>query len=389
MPPELRRLLPIYGVVFIDVLGFTTLIPLLPVLAAKFHASTSLMGAALSTSALFATLSSPLWGSLSDRLGRKIVLQSSQLCSLVGYALIALSGSLAIVYVARAISGLGGGNLGVAESYIADVTDAKDRERAFAWSSAAFGAGFVVGPVLAGQLLRVNSALPFWVAVGLEALNLTLTQFFISSKTSSRRQRTSDVLEVLHKGNVLNLLARQFCYILAYTYFFGIFALYLQKALNLPPQDSSLLLGFAGGVGALVLVVGADPIARRFGKERLVTGSFVLALLSFLAMTFARNLLTFVPVLIVWSAAGAALRPTLDALLSQEAPAQARGAVLGVADALNNASMIVGPVAGGLILESHVGLIGVFPAACCAIALVLCARRTGAPGKASRAPAAA
>jgi DHA1 family tetracycline resistance protein-like MFS transporter len=203
------------------------------------------MGAALSTSALFATLSSPLWGSLSDRLGRKIVLQSSQTCSLVGYALIALSGSIVTLFVARAISGLGGGNLGVAESYIADVTDPKDRERAFAWSSAAFGAGFVVGPVLAGQLLRVNPVLPFWVAVGFEALNLTLTQIFISAKTSSRRRRAADLVGVLRKKGVLNLLARQFCYILAYTYFFGIFSLYLQRALNLRPQDSSLLLGLA------------------------------------------------------------------------------------------------------------------------------------------------
>jgi MFS family permease len=102
-----------------------------------------------------------------------------------------------------------------------------------------------------------------------------------------------------------------------------------------------------------------------------VTGSFALALASFAAMGFVHSVATFVPVLIVWAAAGAALRPTLDALLSQEAPEEARGAVLGVADALNNASMIVGPVAGGLILESHVSLVGVLPATFCAIALLL------------------
>jgi DHA1 family tetracycline resistance protein-like MFS transporter len=389
VPPSIRRLLPIYGVVFIDVLGFTTLIPLLPVLAAKYHASTSLMGAALSTSALFATLSSPMWGSLSDRYGRKLALQSSQLCSLVGYALIALSGNILSLFVARAISGLGGGNLGVAESYVADVTELQERERAFAWSSAAFGAGFVVGPVLAGQLLRINSSLPFWVAVGLEALNLTLTQVFISSKTSGGRKRSVDLLGILRTNVVLNLLARQFCYIFAYTYFFGIFSLYLERALGLRPEHSSLLLGFAGGVGALVLVVFADRVARRYGKERLVSGSFALALAAFVALPFARSVVTFIPVLIVWAAAGAALRPTLDALISQEAPQEARGAVLGVADALNNASMIVGPVAGGLVLERNPSLIGILPALCCAIALVLGIRRVGAADNASHGSAAA
>ena len=104
-------------------------------------------------------------------------------------------------------------------------------------------------------------------------------------------------------------------------------------------------------------------------------GSFALALAAFVALPFARSVVTFIPVLIVWAAAGAALRPTLDALISQEAPEEARGAVLGVADGLNNASMIVGPVAGGLVLELNPALIGILPALCCAIALVLGIRR--------------
>ncbi|HEY0798155.1 MAG TPA: MFS transporter [Candidatus Baltobacteraceae bacterium] len=357
-----------------DVLGFTTLIPLLPVLAAKFHASTSLMGAALSTSALFATICSPLWGSLSDRYGRKMALQSSQLCSLIGYVTIALSGGIVTLFIARAISGLGGGNLGVAESYIADITAPDDRERAYAWSSAAFGAGFVVGPVLAGQLLRIGPFAPFWAAALFEAVNLILTQLFISSKTARRRERV-DLLAIFRHKGVLNLLARQFLYIFAYTYFFGIFSLYLAKALSVGPEESSVLLGVAGAVGAVVLVTAADKVAKRFGQEALVSGAFALAAISFIAMAFVHSVAMFVPVLIVWAAAGAALRPTLDAMLSREAPEEARGAVLGVADALNNASMIVGPVAGGLVLERSVRLVGALPALCCAVGLFLGFRR--------------
>jgi MFS transporter, DHA1 family, tetracycline resistance protein len=134
------------------VLGFTILIPLLPFVAKHFGAPDAVAGSLITTSALCATLSSPLWGRLSDVAGRKRALLGSQAASFGGYLVLAFAGNLEVLFLSRIIEGLGGGSLGVATAYISDVTSEELRPQALAYASAAFGAGFIAGPVLGGAL---------------------------------------------------------------------------------------------------------------------------------------------------------------------------------------------------------------------------------------------
>jgi len=369
-----RTLIPIYITVFLDVLGLTILIPLLPALAQKLHSSPAIMGVALSVTAVFATLSSPLWGRLSDKVSRKTVLQISQCFSLVGFALLALTNTLLLLFIARAIEGLGGGNLGVAQSFIADETKPEQREKAFAFGAAAFGIGFVIGPTLAGQLLRIDLSVPFWVAAALQGANLIVTHFFLE-KTKAKDSDKVDfksILGELKKRPMVNLMGRQFLYIFSFTYFFTIFSLYLQRELHMPPETSSLFLAVAGGVGALVQIFAMDRLHKRFGDYLLSQGAFALGFVAFAAMFFiGHSVFIFVAILVIWAISGSALRPTLNKLIADHAPEEERGAILGFADSLNNFSMIIAPAAGGVILGVSPIAIGILPAIAIAGAFML------------------
>jgi DHA1 family tetracycline resistance protein-like MFS transporter len=368
----LRRVLPIYLIIFIDVLGFTFLIPLLPALASKFHASSVTMGLLISTTAACAAISSPFWGKLSDRAGRRIVLVASQGFSLVGYLLLAVAGSVPVLFVSRAIEGLGGGNLGVAQSYIVDSVREDQREKALAWGAAAFGLGFVIGPVMSGLLARGGLSVPFWVATGFEALNIVLTVLMLP-KTRPHDEATdlSGVFATVRRPAIVNVLVRQFLYIFSYTYFFTVFALYLQKALHVGASGSSLLLGLAGATGALAQVVLADRLSKRFGTFVLSESMFGVSLVAYALLGFVTNVWWFVAVLVVWAIPGAILLPTMNALIAERAPEDQRGAVLGFADSLNNASMIVAPAAGAAVVSANVHWVGLLPAACALTAIVL------------------
>jgi len=368
---------PIYGIALLDVLGLTILIPMLPVLSAKYHTQPSVVGAALGTTALAATISSPFWGYASDRYGRKFILLASQACSTIGYTMLALTGNLELLFVSRAIEGLGGGNLGVAQSYIADVTDEEDREKAFAFGAAAFGIGFVIGPVLAGLLLQIDTSLPFWVAAGLQVGNLALTWFFLPNTTSQPSEERAEgssvraILTQLRKPPLSNLMARQFLYIFSFVYFFTIFSEYLQTVLQYGPTQSSLFLAVAGAIGAFVQIFLVDRLEKRLGAFVLSEAGLAVGFVAYALMFFMNGLAMFLTILVIWAASGSVLRPTLNKLISTAAPPENRGAILGFGDSLSNASMIFAPAIGGIVLGIDPKLIGIPPACFIAAAFVL------------------
>jgi len=368
-----RAVIPIYLIIFIDVLGFTFLIPLLGAIVERFQTSTLNAGLLISTTAVCATISSPFWGRLSDLFGRKPILLVSQFCSLAGYTVLALAGSVAMLFVSRAVQGLGGGNLGVAQSYIIDVVEEDQREKALAYGAAAFGLGFIFGPVLSGLIVKAGLSAPFWAAAGLELINIVLTVWLLPATQPHDRKGTNLRLLLRHMTNpvMTNVLVRQFLYIFSFTYFFTAFSLFIWRELHLDAPASSLLLAFAGGVGAVTLIFGAERLERRLGAARLAESAFGAALVSYVALGFATTLWGFLMVIAIWAFAGSLLRPTLNKLIADAADASERGALLGFSDSLDNFALIISaPIAAGVV-SYDARLSGVIPGLCAAIALVL------------------
>ncbi len=359
-----RALIPIYAITFIDILGFTILVPLLPYVAERYGASTSVVGLLVSTVAIVAAVSSPMWGALSDRIGRKTVLLASQVCTLAGYLLLAIPGSILTVILSRVVAGLGGGNLGVAQSYVADVTDPHERDQAYAFQSAAFGAGFVVGPLLSGLLVHYGFAVPFYAAAALEVVILALTIVALPHATPRLRKPATarDTLRAINTPALRNLLTRQFLYIFGFTYLFTILGLYVQRALGMGAAQTSVFLGVAGAVGAAAQLGLVHRLAKRFGLAAVAQIGLAIGALAYAALFAVSTATGFVLFLIVWAAGGGLVSPALAALLSETAPHDQRGLVLGFSDSLNNFALMLAPAIGASVIEFDLRATGVIPA---------------------------
>lgn len=382
-----KALIPIYGITFIDVLGYTIMIPVLPYVAQRYAAPDIVVGVLMTTMALCSTASAPVWGAMSDRFGRKRIVMISQLFSLAGYLMLALANSLGMIFLSRAISGMGGGSLGVAQSYIADVTSEQQRDAAYAYFGVAFGVGFIIGPILGGLLVRVGFDAPFYAAAVLELVNIAFTLLFLPAARLARageRRSVHDILHAIRLPAVRSLFARQFLFIFSVTYFFTIFALYLKHVLGFGPSDVAWLLACAGVVGAAVQVGAIGRLTARFGARIVSNAGFACGIAAYGLLAFVAGLGIFVAVLIVWALGAALVSPTLTSMLSEAAPVEERGAVMGFNDSVNNAALIVAPAIGAAVSTVNPRLVGIAPAVAVSVALFLglgatSRRKAGAP----------
>jgi MFS transporter, DHA1 family, tetracycline resistance protein len=363
-------LIPIYGVTLIDTVGTMIMIPLLPYLAQHYGANGLTVGTILTTFAVFGAFAAPVWGSVSDRIGRKRVVLIAQCVSLAGYVLLAFGHSLVLIFVARAIAGFGGGGIGVTQSYIADVTGEQDRDRAYALFGAVFGLGFVLGPLLGGGLIRFGFAAPFEAAAAVQLVTIALTLRFLPSVVPSGGAKASlrtAAASVMRDPGVRSLVVRHFLFIFAVAYFFTVYSLFLKRQLGLGPDVSSWLLAGAGAVGGVVLVAVVTPLARRLGDAIVAQLGFVLLVIAYAALASVHDVAIFATALALWAAGAATVEPTLTALLSKRAPAHERGAIMGFNDAANNVAFIIAPILGGEAIDLDPHLVGIVPA--CALAL--------------------
>lgn len=380
-------LVPIYGVTFVDVLGTMIMVPLLPYVAQHYGAGGLGVGLLLTTSAVASTLAAPVWGSVSDRLGRKPIVLISQAVSLAGYLALATASSLAMLFVARAVAGFGGGNLGVTQSYIADVTEERHRDRAYALFGVLFGLGIVLGPVIGGFLIRFGFGIPFAVAAGIELLTIALTLRFLPSRKPERGAPRTNLrraaLTVLRDRRVRSLVARHLLFIFAITYFFTIFGLYLKRVLDYGPEMTSWLLAGAGAVGGVALVVVVGPCTRRFGDAAVAQAGLALNAFAYALLALPDGITTFAVALGLWAVGAACVEPTLTALLSKDAPAAARGGIMGFNDAASSLALIVGPALGGAAVDANPHLAALVPAAAVLLAFGLGLRRSESPRQAT------
>ena len=359
-------LIPIYGITLVDVLGTMIMVPLLPYVAEHYGAGGFTVGLILTTSAVSTTLAAPIWGSVSDRLGRKRIVLISQLVSLAGYIALATASSLAMLFVARAIAGFGGGNLAVTQSYIADVTGERDRGRAYALFGVLFGTGIVLGPVLGGFLIRFGFGVPFAVAAGIELVTIGLTLRFLPSQhpahAAPRANLRHAALTVVRDPRIRSLVLRHLLFIFAVTYFFTMFGLYLKRVLGYGPEMTSALLAGAGAIGGMALVIVVGPLTRRFGDAAVAQAGLALSVPAYLLLTLGGGIGVFAAGLSMWAVGAACVEPTLTALLSKAAPARLRGGVMGFNDAANSVALIVGPALGGAAIDVNPRLAGIVPA---------------------------
>ena len=278
-----RQLFLVFGFVFVDLLGYSLILPLLPYYADTFGATLTLVGLLGTSNAVAQLIAAPFIGRLSDRYGRRPLLILSIAGTVLSFLLLGLARSLPMLFLSRILDGLLGGNIALARAYITDVTDEKSRSRGLGIIGAAFGLGFIIGPAMGGFLSRFGYGTPALVAAGLSLINLIsvalwLPESLTVERRNAMRQRPSPSfsLRALRKalgrpcaGPLLNVLL---FYGLAFTLFQSNFALFTKVRLGLDAQSTAFILTYVGVLSVLVQGVAIGRLTDRFSERQLHPG---------------------------------------------------------------------------------------------------------------------
>jgi MFS transporter, DHA1 family, tetracycline resistance protein len=353
----IRKLLPILGITFIDIVGFSMLIPMLPYFVTHFGASAYVVGLLMATFSFCQFVSAPLWGNVSDRVGRKTVLIISQIGATIGWAMLGLAPNIAaplavapivVVFAARIVEGVSGGNISITQAYVADLVAPRERARAFGLISAMFAAGMVFGPAGGGLLYsRFGFATPFLVAAALQVVTLLLTITMLPESrarpTEKERVGMGDILASFQKPRLARILWQKFAVALALYGWFAVIALYLQRQLGFSlAQTDYLFSGFAiFNVFVNAFVVGR--VSARLGDRMMSNVGLAALVLGFALVPFVHDIALLVCYLVL-SAFGMALTNTgITALISNTASDREQGTVLGTSSSLDSLSGILAP----------------------------------------------
>lgn len=367
-------LFPILLIVFVDVLGFTVVIPLLPFHAQALGATPTDVGALIATYAACALFAAPLLGRASDRWGRKPVLIVSQLGSLGGFVMLALAPSLTWLFVGRALDGCTAGNLLTARAYMSDVTPPSQRSAAFGLIAAAFGFGYLVGPASAALLSGYGTPAPLWLAAALSGCSLLCTLFLLpTTRLTASLQPAPPVRTLLAAPGVPPRLLQWFAFIATFGLFTAGFAMFCERRLSwngrpFGPVEVGYLLAWIGAVGLFVQLFVLRYLVERIGEARLVTLGLAVAALGYAGLAFARELPWLLATLALSGAANSLLRPALLGLLSQAVPPTRQGLISGLTQSLQSLAMILAPLAAGAMIQA--GWLAPWALACAALLLV-------------------
>ena len=351
--------------VFIDTVGFGIVLPLLPYFAEKFGA-TPLVVTLLATVYSFTQfIFAPIWGRLSDRFGRRPIILLTLAGMIIGYVLLAFSGSLLLLFISRAFTGAMAANGGVVHAYVADITNSSERAGGMGKLGAAHGLGFIVGPAIGGIFagsdpLNPNLIGPFLIAAGLSACALLIAVFQVKETNSlveiSRSVEPAKSLVKLFFSMIRMPQFALLLILLTFTpyVFSGVettFVLWSERQFGWGPWQNGWIYAAMGSAAVITQWFFVAPFTKRFGERRLIRAGALLIVFgcSLLPFTSGYADLSFVFVLIVMGVSFN--NPSLNSLISSYAGPGERGSLLGLATSFSAFARITGPAWAGFAFE--------------------------------------
>ncbi len=360
----MSRLTLVFITLFVDLIGFGIVLPLLPFYAQDFGATPTVVGLVVAVHPAAQFLLAPFWGRLSDRYGRRPILLIGLVGSALSYLVFGLATSLAWLFVSRIIAGTVGANVPVAQAYIADSTDLENRTRGMGLVGAAFGLGFVVGPAIGGALSQFGYGVAGFFAAGLSLTATALAFFFLpeSLERSLREAHLSREAEAYSSGLAQRVrLAVRFArrptlrqtmilFVLitfVFASFTTAFPLLLGREMGFAAREAGYLLAFVGLVMAIIQGRLIGPLANWVGERRLVVAGSTILVLGYAALPMASDLWMMGLALFLIGTGTALDWPSLNGLASQYAGADMQGGILGVMQSLSGLARVAGAVWAG------------------------------------------
>lgn len=358
-----KKLFSVILIVFIDLLGFSLILPLLPYYAKTFQADNFTTGILVASYAVAQLIGAPILGRLSDRFGRRPILLVSIFGTFLGFLLLGFATTLWMLFASRIIDGLTGGNLSIAQAYITDVTDSKSRAQGLGLIGAAFGIGFIFGPVAGGVLSQWGYAVPALVAAGISMINLILVYTWLPESLTaevreSRQGLTSKpsisisaLFTALNRPFSGSLLITRFFFGVSFAILQTIFSLYALQKFNLTARDTGFVLAYVGILSVITQGFLVGRISSRVREDILIiicTGVMALTLLGWgLAPSLPILLLIMAPN----SLAGGMLNTLLSSTLTKSVAPHEVGGILGLSASIESSTRIIAPAIGGYLLQ--------------------------------------
>lgn len=351
----MRPLSIIFLTVFVNLVGFGIIIPLLPFYAQTFGASPLVIGLLFASFSLSQLVASPILGDLSDRWGRRPVLIFSLLGTVVSFVLLALATSLPMLFAARIVDGLSGGNITTARAYIADITPEESRAKAFGLLGAAFGLGFIVGPGLGAAFSRVSYTAPIWAAAVITVV-ATAVAFFWLPETVHRahaggRSPWRALADLWQRAHLRVLFTIDFAYWTAFAVYQTTFALFGARRFGFDAAHTGYLLSAFGCLGVVVQGAMVGPIVARLGERRTLALGLLFAAVGWGGSAMTHALPMFVAMLVPGAIGIGLCNATLSSLISKSAGPHEQGRVQGAAGGLESLGRTIGPVWGNGTLQ--------------------------------------
>lgn len=365
-------MLPIFLIVAVDVLGLTIMIPLLPFYAEKMGASPTEVGLLIGVYAACQLFSGPLLGRLSDSTGRKPLLIVSQIGTFIGFLIMAFAPSLWVVFLARVLDGATAGNLSLAQAYISDVTRPEERAKSFGVIGIAFGMGFLIGPAVSGFLAQYDYRYPIFAAAALSATSILATSLLLPSvnpggaaaKSSGPGGRRLSLVQWGEYGRyfrhpVLSMLLWQFLsFALGFAMLTSGFPLFAERRLTwhgvaFGPTQVGYMWAYTGFLGIFLQGPALGRLVKRFGEHALNRTGFACYAAGYLLLGLSHSMPVLVLAVTV-CAVGSLVRPTITSMITQTAPREEQGIVLGLTQSLTSVGQIAGPPFAGFLIQHGV-----------------------------------
>ncbi len=342
------RLLPIYLVALIDLIGFGIVIPILPFYAERFGATPWQVGLLFGCYSFFQFFFGPLLGYWSDRVGRRPVLILSLLGTSFAFFLTGFAGSLFVLFLARSIDGATGGNIGTAYAYLADVTEPEERTRAFGMLGAAFGIGFVIGPAIGGLLSHYSLSAPFIFAGTMALLNSLAVTLFLREPERHRKLPMSPMqfLESPLGAKLRALFAASFLFIFSLSVYQTSLALFTERRFHYGATMNGWLFAYIGILAALFQGGLLRRIPPRIAGWTLVITGSAFSIAGVLGLTVTRPGDGVFASLAAIALGMSLTTPVLSSTISTSAGPQLQGVTFGISQSLGSAARFFAPAIG-------------------------------------------
>lgn len=351
----------LFSVVLFDMIGATILVTVQAFIVHQYNTTAIAVSLLIVIYAASQFIAAPILGKISDRYGRRPILLICLLGSAIGYFLFGIGGALWILYISRVIDGFTGGNISIAQAYIADISPENERTKNLGIIFAAFGLGFIIGPIFGGLFSQISLAAPAYAA-GIFSLAAMIIGLFILPESLKKENRASTI-KLKHLNpfkSIAGMLSRPVIGLLLIIYCIANFAfngfninapVYLIYKFHVSIIEVAVLLALVGIVMAVIQGGLIGKLSQRFGDKNLLIGGLLFQAIGFILFILVSSLWMIYIVGSIISI-GAALRlPTLNALLSKNVSPNEQGEVFGVSTSLFALMNVLGPLWAGLVYD--------------------------------------